>query len=202
MAKIKITANAQRTVKVSGRFLSIINANFNFVVSAPEFGDLVGEVGRQFELESVKEVTFKNETDSQLDLEFEVANIKVHTSGKGIVKVGNEVTVNRIAQRLTVDTERNNPVNSQSQDDVTIPAGQKRKLLDMNAGRYETLLQVISTTKTKLRIGSSDVGVNNGVTVSGSESVPGTMSFNDGSELWAFNTSGTTATIAIIEVLQ
>ena len=92
MPKITLGAGQERPVITSGKYLSIINTNAPFIVSG-EFGELVGEVNSIFELEEYREVTFKNESENLVELEYEVSNIKVHTGGKGSVAISNAVEV-------------------------------------------------------------------------------------------------------------
>jgi hypothetical protein len=101
--KVTIKARTEEPVDVRGKFLSIINADAEFKVESLEIGSLVGEVGRQFELDTIRAVNFVNDTDVDIDVSYETSNIKVHTSGKGVVTVGNEVVVKRIVEAIQVN---------------------------------------------------------------------------------------------------
>ena len=83
MPIIRIDAGKEKLIKTSGKYLSIINSTGSFSIESPQFGAVLGELGRQLELDDVREVLFCNTSNQPLNVEYEVANIKVHISGKG-----------------------------------------------------------------------------------------------------------------------
>ena len=83
MPKITIGAGKGKVVQTSGKYLSIVNSTGSFKIESPIFGSVIGELGRQLELDNVRDVLFNNTSDKPLNVEYEVANIKVHISGKG-----------------------------------------------------------------------------------------------------------------------
>lgn len=83
MPMIRIDAGKEKLIKTSGKYLSIINSTGSFSIESPQFGSVLGELGRQLELDDVREVLFCNTSNQPLNVEYEVANIKVHISGKG-----------------------------------------------------------------------------------------------------------------------
>ena len=83
MPMIRIDAGKEKLIKTSGKYLSIINSTGSFSIESPQFGAVLGELGRQLELDDVREVLFCNTSNQPLNVEYEVANIKVHISGKG-----------------------------------------------------------------------------------------------------------------------
>lgn len=83
MPKITINAGQEKPVKTSGKYLSIVNSTGSFAIESPMFGSVLGELGRQLELDNVREVMFVNTRNEPVNIEYEVANIKVHISGKG-----------------------------------------------------------------------------------------------------------------------
>ncbi|WP_435275703.1 hypothetical protein ACMAZF_01325 [Psychrobium sp. nBUS_13] len=83
MPIIRIDAGKEKLIKTSGKYLSIINSTGSFSIESPQFGSVLGELGRQLELDDVREVLFCNTSNQPLNVEYEVANIKVHISGKG-----------------------------------------------------------------------------------------------------------------------
>lgn len=98
MPKLRLNPQGERLIPTPGRFLSIINSTGSFSIQSPSFGAVVGELGRQLELDNVREVMFVNSSDKPLDVEFEVANIKVHTSGKGgAVSIDNLPAIQSVA---------------------------------------------------------------------------------------------------------
>ncbi len=102
MPKKTLAAGQEERIPTTGMFLSIINATAQFYIEAPEFGTLAGKVGRQYELIDISEVNFINSGVDPVDIEYEVANIKIHGSGSGTVSIENEIVVKRINESISV----------------------------------------------------------------------------------------------------
>jgi hypothetical protein len=202
MPTINIRAGEGKNVQTSGRYLSIINANGNFVLESPKFGSLVGEVGRQYDFEHVASVVFSNNSDIDLTIEYEAANIRVSSTGKGNVSVINELVIKTIKEQIRVKAQADNPAHIITPPIVTIESGQMAKLVDKDTARYELLIQNISGASTVARIGDINVSPVRGLILTGSRQAAGTMSLNGGGEIWAFNDSDTLMTLSIMEVLQ
>ena len=108
MPKKSLAPGQEEIIPTSGLYLSIINATSQFYIEAPEFGSLVGKVGRQYELVNISEVLFVNSGVDIVDVEYEVANIKVHGSGSGTVSIENEIVVKRINESISVEASIEN----------------------------------------------------------------------------------------------
>ncbi|AWL11932.1 hypothetical protein HMF8227_01457 [Saliniradius amylolyticus] len=205
-----INPGQELPIKTSGRWLSVINATGQFVVSAPEFGELVGKVSRQYDLASVTEVAFKNEGTDPVEVEYEIANIPVTGSGTGVVTVENDVVVKRIQEGISVSATvssiedgktRHIPANViQQHPDVVIPAGQSKKLVDArdNTNRLVSV-QNISGQMTMVRIGNSLVDGQGGLMLRGALDAPASTTVSNAAEIWAYNPDGQDATLTVSE---
>lgn len=96
----------------------------------------------------------------------------------------------------------NQPTNVQSSNDVTVLAGETKKVLSANGNRVEVLMQNISALSATVRVGSSVVSNTNGLQFKGSESAIGTISLNHGGEVWVHNPNAHNATLTVFEVLE
>jgi len=121
MPAIQLNAGQEKLIQTSGKYLSIINSTGSFAIESPVFGSVRGELGRQFELENVRDVVFINTSDKPLNIEYEVANIKVHISGKaGAVSIDNLPAIQEVALQSNEFSVSNLPAVQQ----VSINAGQ------------------------------------------------------------------------------
>ena len=171
MAKLTLQPNQERTIPIGGLFLSIVNASTAFSISG-DFGRLVGEVGRVFEMNDYREAIFINESDAPIDIEYEVSNIKVHASGKGLVAITNAVEVTRIQEAIQVNAN------------ATVENGKMALLppnnfegLDVSKSAFIQLITE-SDTFSKIRIGTSALNVDNGVFLAGNLNAPATFEFD------------------------
>lgn len=210
MPKITLGAGQERPVITSGKYLSIINTNAPFIVSGG-FGELVGEVNRIFELEEYREVTFKNESENLVELEYEVSNIKVHTGGKGSVSISNAVEVTRIRESIQVDANATvengkmailpaNNFESIAPNKTVLAVGQTLEVFPArNAENRNVLIQVItdSLNFTAVRVGTSALNVDTGIFLSGNKNAPASKEFeNMAASIFVKNESDEPVTLA------
>ncbi|MDN3486869.1 hypothetical protein QL989_16140 [Pseudoalteromonas sp. APC 3224] len=210
MPKITLGAGQERPVITSGKYLSIINTNAPFIVSGG-FGELVGEVNRIFELEEYREVTFKNESENLVELEYEVSNIKVHTGGKGSVAISNAVEVTRIRESIQVDANATvengkmailpaNNFESIAPNKTVLAVNQTLEVFPArNAENRNVLIQVITDSPnfTAVRVGTSAQNVNTGIFLAGNKNAPASKEFeNMAASIFVKNESGEPVTLA------
>jgi hypothetical protein len=210
MPKITLGAGQERPVITSGKYLSIINTNEPFIVSGG-FGELVGEVNRIFELAEYREVTFKNESENLVELEYEVSNIKVHTGGKGSVAISNAVEVTRIRESIQVDANATvengkmamlpcNNFESIAANKTVLAVNQTLEVFPArNAENRNVLIQVITDTPnfTTVRVGTSTLNVDNGIFLSGNKDAPASKEFeNMAASIFVKNESDVPVTLA------
>lgn len=198
MAKITVPANTERRISTSGRWLSIINASDSFGITAEEFTDVVGAVGRQYDLNDISTVFFVNERDEPLHVEYEVANLRITSTASNNVKITNALTVERVEQPVDVFATSIAATQANSLDDVIIEPLSKVKLIAANNLRHELLIKNISVGNETVRIGSAACSSINGLPVVKG----GTLSLTNGAEIYAYNTSVEQAKLSLLEVLQ
>lgn len=210
MPKLFLASGEERTINTSMRYLSIIDSSKSFLISALEMGELVGEVGRQYELENINAVTFKNPANEPIEIDYEIANIKVHISGKGIVSVSNEVVVKRIVEAIQVNanaTVENGKMalltanNSNYSGVISIPKDTGVLIFPARdaVGRKVTL-QVISDVRTTVTVGSSSqMDATKGVILSGYKDAIASLERMTVQPIYVYNSSADTAKIQAFE---
>ncbi|MEZ7278679.1 hypothetical protein [Pseudoalteromonas sp. 68 DY56-GL68] len=210
MPKITLGAGQERPIITSGKYLSIVNANLPFIVSGG-FGELVGEVNRNFELEEYRDVTFKNVSEHTVELEYEVSNIKVSTGGKGSVSISNAVEVTRIRESIQVDANATvengkmallpaNNFESLASNKTVLAVGQTLEVFPArDAENRNVLIQVITDTPnfTAVRVGTSATNVGTGIFLSGNKNAPASREFeNMATSIFVKNESDEPVTLA------
>lgn len=209
MALLTLTAGEQRTISVATKYLSVINANKAFRITAPEL-DVVGEIGRQYELDSINAITFENNNAEQITVEYELANIKIHQSGKGSVKVENEVTVSRIVEAIqvnanaTVDNGKMSELaaNNSNCTELTLAAGATIEIAAARAATQRSVtIQLItaSANTTSCRIAQTAAQAAQGLVLRGNLDATATAEVKTQTELNAFNDSTETIKIVVFE---
>ena len=210
MPKLFLASGEERTINTSKRYLSIIDSSKSFLISALEMGELVGEVGRQYELENINAVTFKNPANEPIEIDYEIANIKVHISGKGIVSVSNEVTVKRIVEAIQVNanaTVENGKMatlvanNSVYSGIIPIPKDTAVLVFPArNAVSRKVTIQVISDVRTTVTVGSSSqMDATKGVILSGYKDAIASLERMTVQPIYVYNSSADTAKIQAFE---
>ena len=208
MPKYTLKAGEEKEVKTSALYLQIINATAEFIVKAPELGgELAGETSKRFELPRINQVWFLNPTNADIEIKYEVSNIRTEVADRGLVSIANEVVVKRIVEPQTFDAEVTTQASAPlvtdaflAINDLTIPAGQVRKFASAraNAGR-KVIIQTITDDAdlSLLRIGSSNaLQANQGVYLQGNLDAVATYEIETESEVWIRNVGTKDAKIA------
>ncbi|MGA4606161.1 hypothetical protein [Pseudoalteromonas maricaloris] len=198
MAKITIAANSARSVSTAARWLSIINASDTFAIECNAFTDVVGAVGRQYDLEDISTVTFINESDELLHIEYEVANLRITSTASNNVKITNALTIARVLDTLNVRAVNVSATRFNSLDDIIIEPHSRKRLVVDDELRHELIIKNISVHNETVRVGGSDCGATNGLPVVKG----GTLALTNGAEIYAYNTGDSQAKLSIVEVLQ
>ncbi|WP_102796765.1 hypothetical protein [Bowmanella denitrificans] len=210
MPVIKLNPGQELDIGTPAKFLSVINANGQFVIESPAFGKVAGKVGRQYVLENVGNVTFINPTDGILDIDYEIANIQIFGAGNGTVSIDNKPTIQRIEEAIQVEAQATVEDGKMRQiqpnvlaaiNQQTIPAGAVRQFVPArdNTNRRVTI-QVISEALTVLRIGADNtITQTQGAIVAGSLDAIGTAVLDTASAIWLRNTSDTDAIVTGME---
>ncbi|TMO75331.1 hypothetical protein [Pseudoalteromonas aurantia] len=199
MSKVSIKQNAVRNISTAGRWLSIINASSSFVIDVVNVGTVVGAVGRQYDLGTISEVNFINDTEQQLDVEYEVANIRITSTAGDNVKVTNALTIAAVQDTLNVRSENVSATGLNTLDDVVLNAGERVQLVSTNTLRHELLVKNTSANNSVVRIGGAQCDSQNGLEVVKG----GTLSLNSAAAVYAYNTdTDKQAKLSVMEILQ
>jgi len=212
MPKKTLQPNDEVLIQTSGKFLSIIDATTAFKIHSPSFGVLVGEVGRQYELTNVSEVTFVNDSGAILNLEYEVANIKVSSGGKGLVSVSNEIVVKRIVEAIqvnatsTVENGKMSKLVSNNFEPIsfvnsTIVAGATVKVLAARAALNRLVtIQLITddVNMGEVRIANSALNATatSGIFLQGNKDAPAGYEWETETDIYVHNPTASAVTIA------
>lgn len=213
MPKYTLQPNEEKTIPTSGKFLSIVNASNSFKIQSPEIGVVVGEVNRQYVLDSIREVVFVNDKATAIDIEWETSNIEIRTGNKGAVSINGEVVVSRIVEaiQVTADATVENGKMSQltANNFAEIPvaktsvgAGQTVEVLASRAAlNRAVILQSITVDADgellELRVGSTSQNAPNGLFMKGNEDAPAQLVLETETAVFVHNPHATkTVTIA------
>ena len=105
MPKLVLKVGEERPIATPKAFLNILSASAQFIVESPDIGVLTGKANRYFEMGDYRNVFFVNNTDTPIEIDYEIANIRTTSSGEADVNVKNEVVVKRIVDAIQVDVE-------------------------------------------------------------------------------------------------
>lgn len=208
---IKLQAGESRLFPTAGRYLNVIAASDSFVISNSALGLSANAVkaGWIIDLDKYPSIDLENPTDKTLSIELQSSQLKINAAGGESVSISNKPVIQRIEESINVTaqaTVENGTVhvvpgtNLHADQDKTIGTGSKVKLLAANPNRKSVLVQVISESRTRLRIGSSSVSAGRGVFIAGSITAPASMTIECSGDVYAFNESDETATVAVTEV--
>jgi len=212
MPKITLQPNEERLVQTGGLFLSIIDADGTFKLVNPKTGVVSGSVGRQYRLEDINDMLFVNDSASEINIEYEVANIIITSVGKGSVTVTNEVVVSRIVEAIQVDATSTvedgkmakNVANNFSPlalVKTSIAAGATVEILAARAALNRTaIIQLItdSVDMAEIRIGSSALNTTAtvGIFLQGNKDAPSAYEWETETAIFVHNPTATAITLA------
>lgn len=208
--KITLSANERRPIPSQGKYLVVRSAEKPFLIQDPTSGLPETEVraADNIELVDVKTLFAINPHDVAITVDLHISAFPIRTNDGGSVTIsgGSIDRINESIQVTASATVKNGTMHVISgasiadSTDKTIAAGQRIRMADSNPNRKALVLQVISASKTTLRVGSDAVSANRGALVAGSLSAPAVMPIETTAELWAYNASDTTATVTVLEV--
>lgn len=210
--KITLQPGERRPIPSQGKYLIVRSAEKPFQIQDPASGMPETEVraADNVELANVRTLYAINPHDVPVVIDVQVSAFPVRTNDGGSVTLAGG-SIDRINESISVTasaTVENGTMHVISgaavtdHADKTINGSQKVKIAGLNPNRKGLLIQVISDTKTVLRIGGASVAAGRGALVVGSMAAPGSMPVETAAELWAFNESTDPATVAVLEVLK
>ena len=204
---------AKGVLKVgAARYLNVFSASHSFYISSKDEGlaKTVVKAGFSYDLGSYAFITLHNDDIEDLDVEFEVSNLKIVTGSNTGVSIVNNPSIQRIIEPISVSvntTLENGTVHVVSASlladkaDITIAAGESKSVLLADAGRKSALIQVISETRTPIRIGGVNVARNRGIYASGSKGNPAIIPIDCQGVVRIHNESEQVATVSVTELL-
>lgn len=210
---VTLKAGESRFFPNANTYLNVIAASDIFVISNSSLGlsPITVKSGWILDMAAYPSLDVFNPTDNPITLELESQPVKISAGGGESVFISNKPVIQRIEEAIQVNaqaTVENGTVHivpGTSINDVqdkTVNAGAKVQLLAANPNRKSVLVQVISATRTDLRIGSSTVAAGRGVYVAGSKAAPGVMPIESTGAIYAFNESNETALLSVTEVVK
>lgn len=209
LSETQLRNGYNEVIQLTGRYLMLTKGQQVQAVAGDKAVTLLR--GYVFDFGEVfTQVSITNETDEE-DIELLASAVpfaagvdasRIALSGGEIdrIKEPIQVTASATVENGTVHVISG--ANLAISDDVTINAGQAKRLSGLNSERKALLVQVISSSRTQLRLGDSSVSQGRGIVLAGSISAPGSMPVETSGELWAFNESSEPATISVMEVAK
>lgn len=212
MPKIKLQPNEERLIQTSGLFLSILDASGNFKLSNPKIGVVAGSVGRQYQLTDIADMLFINDTETAINIEYEVANIVITAVGKSAVTVSNEIVVSRIVEAIQVNASSTVEDGKMSKNvsnnflpladsKTTVNAGATVEIFaQRSALNRVAIIQLItdSPDMAEIRIGDSalNIGANKGIFLQGHKDAPSAYEWETETSVFVHNPTAQAITLA------
>lgn len=213
MPLVTLAPNEQKLIQTSALYLSIINANGQFVVKAPKLGTLAGLTGRQYVLDGIQEVLLINPNVDDIEVEYEIANIRIYGGGAGVVSIDNKPTIKRIEEPIAVTASATvengtmamlSPNNFLAIDDVEIQPDEFKLIVPgREALLRKVLLQNISEEFATVRIGGDNPLLRvEGVSFAGSKLDPASLPISTTAPIYARNNSTKVVKLCGYEVFR
>lgn len=196
----------------AAKYLNVFSANRAFAISSKDEGlaKTTVKAGFSYDLEGYRLVTFHNDGIDDLNAEFEMSTLRILTGSSSGVEIVNEPWLMGFRNPIAVTAEatvENGTMHvlaaSSLADiaDININANSAKDILVANADRKSALIQVISATKTPVRIGGATVASGRGIYASGSLANPAIIPISAKGLIRIYNDSNEQATISVTELL-
>lgn len=196
----------------ASKYLNVFSASRAFSISSKDenLEKTIVKAGYSYDLEGYRVITLHNDGQDDLDVEFEMSTLRVVTGSSAGVEIVNNPSIQRIIEPISVSvntTLENGTVHVVSASlladkaDITIAAGESKDVLLVDAGRKSALIQVISETRTPIRIGGVNVARNRGIYASGSKGNPAIIPIDCQGVIRIYNESEQVATVSVTELL-
>lgn len=196
----------------ASKYLNVFSASRAFSISSKDenLEKTIVKAGYSYDLEGYRVITLHNDGQDDLDVEFEMSTLRVVTGSSAGVEIVNNPSIQRIIEPISVSvntTLENGTVHVVSASlvvdkaDISIEAGQYKDVLLANADRKSALIQVISETRTPIRIGGVNVARNRGIYASGSIDNPAIIPIDCQGLVRIYNEGNVLAMISVTELL-
>lgn len=206
---INLGPDESRIFPLTGKYLIARRVSGQVVCDDPTTGlpQFSFRQGDNIELLEQRQVRLTNKGNIAAVVDVESSPVKIYgNEGSNVSIIGGEIT--RIVEPIAVTaqaTVENGTVTSQSPTtmsqaaDITVPAGQRVKLVSADASTRKTaFVQNISAAFTNCRIGGATVGAGSGLLLSGSQDAPAVLEIDCKGDIYAHNESGTAAKFAVM----
>lgn len=195
---------------LSGRFLICRRIEGVIAISQPDIG--LGETRIKqadvITLDNTRSIFIHNKGDSSATIEVQSTAVSIASNDGGTVTIAGG-SIDSIRDSIQVDaqaTVENGTMTSQSPDtlndvvDVVIPAGQRVQVVsaDPTKARRVILLQNISATATRLRVGSAAVAANRGAVLENQADNIASFELECTGAVYVHNASGDPATVSVM----
>lgn len=204
MAVIKIAANSEQRVPTSARYLTIVSASAAFYAKNAEQGikDFQLKQNTTVDTENVTFLTFVNNSNAEISVEYQVTPLRVLTGDTGSVEIVGTVTVDSIQNGVNVNASIGAveilPANTFTEfEDITLSTNTVTLLLAADAQRKEVELFLHGDDLAQVRIGSSAISATKGRILTGGGGAIGSMTISGTDAIYALKVSGTNPKIAM-----
>jgi len=196
----------------ASKYLNVFSANRAFTISSKDEGlnETTVKAGFTYDLEHYNVITVHNRGADDLDIDFEMSDLRMITGSNAGVEILNAPTIEKINQPISVTAEatvENGTMHMilgasiAEQADKTIDATSSKELLGANPNRKKAIIQIISDTRTGLRFGGATIAAGRGVYAAGSKANPAMYIEESTGAIHAYNEDDAQAKVTITEVL-
>lgn len=190
-------------IHAKARYILIDSCEYDVIVHINNSSAHLLGYGESIELDGIESFTLENTVGDSNEVSVRYGLGVVSTRGdEQVVEVAKLPAVGIMPGQAVNINKTFNATGMATPTDITIGAGQSKKLVSASNERYELLIQNISGVRVEARVGDSSVSAVRGLVLSGNRTTPAAMSLTHGAEVWAFNNGGTELTLSVMELTQ
>ncbi|WFB46727.1 hypothetical protein [Vibrio coralliilyticus] len=199
-----IKPGTQTPISVGGRgqYLIVRSTSAPVFIGADNLKPQRLETGDRINVAEFDQMFLEHKMDRDVTFDYQISDIEVRpasTSGLVVQRIIEPIEFSatvKVADGLK--TEALSPSSMTTTPDLTIAPGTRKKIT--SGGFRQVSIQVISDSVTTLRIGDFNVAADRGLLVMGSQHATGALSLDFTGELYAYNTSPSTARLSLVGV--
>lgn len=205
MSKLVVPAGSVRNLDVNKQWFNLLASTHQFIIKMQGHATVVGAVGRQYDFGDINEIEIHNESENELRIEYEIADIHITSVADGNVKVTNQIEIGGIARPIKAKIDEEIKVLSRVEsgqeintlDDIIIQPHSKVLVIGANPKRGELLAKNTSANASTIRFGGEQVSNINGLPVVQN----GVFGLSNGAAVYAHNASDNEAKVSVLEVM-
>ncbi|NOH85903.1 hypothetical protein F0249_19130 [Vibrio sp. 03-59-1] len=207
MPKIYIQAGASFPFDVAkqGKYLIIRSLTKSVMLESDSFRGLSLDSGDAVDVSEFGAMRFENNHAEAVSIDYQISDLKVQTQAMQNIVVQRiidpiqfEASV-RVEDGLKIELIASSRLSSAP--DMTLQAGEVKRVTSNASNRKQTLIQVLSDSPTLLRVGAANVAANIGAVLHGSISAPASTVIDSSADVYLFNASDSSAKVSVTEVL-